>query len=408
MLMCLHQAASPTTNTMVSAGIDGASSPRSIPQTAQQCVEETPSALVLATTNANHSTSSSASVAVKHSVVPPSKPEMQSEAANLAPPKKKRKNYGANSSSSSASPATSINGKSNSKSSLAKGISTGRWTDSEHQAFLRGLHLYGREWKKVASMISTRTSSQVRSHAQKYFTKMQRDQDAFMMFSNAAATGSSSVCSPRTTKLSSATAVHSSTESSAAINDDAGKSMSSLSPSLQATVAQILANPEAVEADIEDTLQRLRKRFTELQKRLKQIDQQEAAIAAAKVPSLSLGMADTAKLSASEPESSTSKPTSLLASNEPLHQEELIAVAVLQGALPRSGSPLQVEATPQKVSSQDSSLLDSVLARSPRKTHGFDLSPRPLKRKATMLLQAAGSSTSPPYTSASTPKQPTQ
>ena len=51
------------------------------------------------------------------------------------------------------------------------GINGGRWTKQEHENFLIGLQMYGREWKKVASKIKTRTSAQIRSHAQKYFAK---------------------------------------------------------------------------------------------------------------------------------------------------------------------------------------------------------------------------------------------
>lgn len=39
--------------------------------------------------------------------------------------------------------------------------SFGRWTRDEHEAFLRGLKEYGREWKKVADLIPTRSSAQV-------------------------------------------------------------------------------------------------------------------------------------------------------------------------------------------------------------------------------------------------------
>lgn len=39
--------------------------------------------------------------------------------------------------------------------------SFGRWTREEHEAFLLGLKEYGREWKKVADMIPTRSSAQV-------------------------------------------------------------------------------------------------------------------------------------------------------------------------------------------------------------------------------------------------------
>ena len=53
---------------------------------------------------------------------------------------------------------------------------TGRWTPQEHEAFLEGLKTYGREWKKVAKCIPTRTSAQIRSHAQKYFAKIDKEQ----------------------------------------------------------------------------------------------------------------------------------------------------------------------------------------------------------------------------------------
>lgn len=52
---------------------------------------------------------------------------------------------------------------------------SGRWTKAEHEAFLVGLKLYGREWKKVATKIKTRTSAQIRSHAQKYFAKVAKE-----------------------------------------------------------------------------------------------------------------------------------------------------------------------------------------------------------------------------------------
>jgi len=58
------------------------------------------------------------------------------------------------------------------KTGKTTGPSHGRWTKEEHEAFLEGLKKHGREWKKVAEMIKTRTSAQIRSHAQKYFFKM--------------------------------------------------------------------------------------------------------------------------------------------------------------------------------------------------------------------------------------------
>ena len=51
---------------------------------------------------------------------------------------------------------------------------TGRWTREEHAAFLSALKQYGKEWKKVAAKVKTRTVVQTRTHAQKYFQKLQK------------------------------------------------------------------------------------------------------------------------------------------------------------------------------------------------------------------------------------------
>ena len=55
--------------------------------------------------------------------------------------------------------------------------SGGRWTAEEHENFLIGLSKYGREWKKIQSLISTRTPAQIRSHAQKHFLKMNKEEE---------------------------------------------------------------------------------------------------------------------------------------------------------------------------------------------------------------------------------------
>ncbi|EED91140.1 MYB DNA binding protein/ transcription factor-like protein, partial [Thalassiosira pseudonana CCMP1335] len=49
-----------------------------------------------------------------------------------------------------------------------------RWTKEEHEAFLSALQVYGKEWKKVAARVKTRTVVQTRTHAQKYFQKLQK------------------------------------------------------------------------------------------------------------------------------------------------------------------------------------------------------------------------------------------
>ena len=50
----------------------------------------------------------------------------------------------------------------------------GRWTEEEHKKFLKGIIEYGNNWKMVAKLIKTRSSSQARSHAQKYFLKVKK------------------------------------------------------------------------------------------------------------------------------------------------------------------------------------------------------------------------------------------
>ncbi len=59
---------------------------------------------------------------------------------------------------------------------------TGRWTKLEHSLFLRALYKYGKEWKKVAAMVRTRTVVQTRTHAQKYFQKIQKfDEEGILL-----------------------------------------------------------------------------------------------------------------------------------------------------------------------------------------------------------------------------------
>ena len=55
---------------------------------------------------------------------------------------------------------------------LAPGENTGRWTAEEHRLFLQGLEQHGKGWKKIASLIKSRTVVQIRTHAQKYFQKL--------------------------------------------------------------------------------------------------------------------------------------------------------------------------------------------------------------------------------------------
>ncbi|KAF6167089.1 hypothetical protein GIB67_041344 [Kingdonia uniflora] len=47
-----------------------------------------------------------------------------------------------------------------------------RWTDDEHNRFLQALKLYGRAWQRIEEHIGTKTTVQIRSHAQKFFSKV--------------------------------------------------------------------------------------------------------------------------------------------------------------------------------------------------------------------------------------------
>lgn len=54
------------------------------------------------------------------------------------------------------------------------GLKHGRWTKDEHFRFLEALKLFGKEWRSVQRHVCTRTSTQARSHAQKFFVKIEK------------------------------------------------------------------------------------------------------------------------------------------------------------------------------------------------------------------------------------------
>lgn len=47
----------------------------------------------------------------------------------------------------------------------------GRWSQEEHNKFLLGLKIFGKNYNLIQNLIKTRTKVQIRSHSQKYFKK---------------------------------------------------------------------------------------------------------------------------------------------------------------------------------------------------------------------------------------------
>lgn len=48
------------------------------------------------------------------------------------------------------------------------------WTEPEHDKFLEAIQLFDRDWKKIEAFVGSKTVIQIRSHAQKYFLKVEK------------------------------------------------------------------------------------------------------------------------------------------------------------------------------------------------------------------------------------------
>ena len=65
----------------------------------------------------------------------------------------------------------------NKKNMLDPNFYNGRWTEEESNRFIQGIALFGINWKKINTLIPTRTYIQIRSHAQKFFLRMKLCKD---------------------------------------------------------------------------------------------------------------------------------------------------------------------------------------------------------------------------------------
>lgn len=50
----------------------------------------------------------------------------------------------------------------------------GRWTEDEHELFLEALRIYGKDWNSITVHVGSRDAAHCRSHAQKFFTKLNK------------------------------------------------------------------------------------------------------------------------------------------------------------------------------------------------------------------------------------------
>ena len=64
-------------------------------------------------------------------------------------------------------------------------MNLGKWRRSEQNAFLKALEKYGRNWEEIQKKVKTRSLTQIRSHANKIFQKIpKQDLDAYIGYEN--------------------------------------------------------------------------------------------------------------------------------------------------------------------------------------------------------------------------------
>jgi len=143
--------------------------------------------------------------------------------------------------------------------------------------------LYGRDWKLVSNLIPTRSSAQIRSHAQKYFAKLSSDE----------------------TSLSELQAISEAEEGS-----DFWKE-----------VERMVEDPEEVERRVSEVMSKLVRRSAELKEKL------------SSPPSPILQESETTTTTTSEGRKRKFQPEKQVAIISEMKDEELIALEVLGGVL---------------------------------------------------------------------------
>jgi len=58
-----------------------------------------------------------------------------------------------------------------------KEYNIGYWSAEEHELFVDGLKKYGKDWRKIAVVVGTRSMKQVGTHATHYFQQLEKEQD---------------------------------------------------------------------------------------------------------------------------------------------------------------------------------------------------------------------------------------